>query len=268
MNESGNNQYVDFTRIFRTPRTSDNIPPKASDLLVAAPRTREPLMDELRNTWMGRSYYLLVDRGLMPIAGRIGLTPNQATVMGLAAAVLAPGGYLLHPLAGAGLVLLSGFADTMDGMLARSRQQASMYGAFLDSCLDRISDGFYLMGIWVLFWPDHHPLAGGVVMGMCVMTTFLISYTKARAESLGAPLVGGLMERAARIVYLLVWSLAVALVPAAKDMVLWTGALIYLFLTGATAGRRMILARPLLEHVGGRKDTETPRSSTAPIGNK
>jgi CDP-diacylglycerol---glycerol-3-phosphate 3-phosphatidyltransferase len=225
-------------------------------------------MDELRRTWMGRSYYRLVDRGLMPIAARIGLTANQATMMGLAAAVLVPAGFLLHPLAGAGLILLSGFADTLDGMLARSRGQLSVYGAFLDSCLDRVSDGFYLMGIWVLFWPDHHPLAGGLVMGMCLTATYLISYAKARAESLGAPLAGGLMERAARIVYLLVWTLAVAAVPAADGTVLWTGALLYLMLTGTTAGRRMARARVLLEQAGNRqadgKETDKPLFSTAP----
>lgn len=207
-------------------------------------------MDELRNAWAGRIYCRLVDRLLLPVAARVGLTPNQATMLGAALAVLVPAGYLVHPLAGAGLILLSGFADTVDGMLARGRQQSSMYGAFLDSCLDRVSDGFYLMGVWILFWPDHRPLAGGLVMGMCLTTTFLISYAKARAESLGAPLAGGLMERAARIVYLLLWSLAVAAVPSAQGITLWTGALFYLVLTGATAGRRMILVRPLLEEGG------------------
>ncbi|MDD3619889.1 MAG: CDP-alcohol phosphatidyltransferase family protein [Desulfobulbaceae bacterium] len=209
-------------------------------------------MDELRNTWMGRSYYRLVHRGLMPLAERVGLTANQATALGLAAAVLVPAGYLFHPLAGAGMILLSGFADTMDGMLARSRKQPSMYGAFLDSCLDRVSDGLYLMGIWILFWPDHHPLAGGLVMGMCLISTSLISYAKARAESLGAPLAGGLMERAARIVYLLAWTLAVAAIPGAEGTVLWAGALLYLALTGATAGRRMFLAKVLLDRGGNR----------------
>jgi CDP-diacylglycerol---glycerol-3-phosphate 3-phosphatidyltransferase len=225
------------------------------------PHLRAVDMDELRNTWMGRSYYRLVDRGLMPIVDRTGLTANQATMMGLAAAVLVPAGFLLHPLAGAGLILLSGFADTVDGMLARSRRQLSVYGAFLDSCLDRVSDGFYLMGIWVLFWPDHHPLAGGLVMGMCLTSTYLISYAKARAESLGVPLAGGLMERAARVIYLLAWSLAVAAVPAAGGTVLWTGALLYLVLTGTTAGRRMAMAKRLLERTDG-KETEQPPSST------
>lgn len=209
-------------------------------------------MDELRNSWAGRVYCRLVDRVLLPVASRLGLTPNQATMLGAAAAVLVPAGCLVHPLAGAGLILLSGFADTVDGMLARGRQQSSAYGAFLDSCLDRVSDGFYLMGVWILFWPDHHPLAGGLVMGMCLTTTFLISYAKARAESLGARLAGGLMERAVRIVYLLIWTLAVAAVPSAQGITLWSGALLYLVLTGVTAGRRMFLARPLLGEGGVR----------------
>jgi phosphatidylglycerophosphate synthase len=145
------------------------------------------------------------------------------------------------------LILLSGMADSMDGMLARRRGTSSSYGAFFDSCLDRISDGFYLAGIWVLFWPDHHPLAGGLMMTACMSASFLVSYSKARAESLGVPLSGGLMERAARTVYLLGWALVLALVPSARGLLLWTGAAIYLGLTASTAGGRMRRARRLME---------------------
>jgi len=223
--------------------------------LGAGYKSRIVEVGEMRNTGMGHSYYRLIDRWLIPLAEWAGLTPNQTTVLGLAAAILVPAGYLLHPLAGAGLILASGLADSMDGLLARSRQQSSAYGAFLDSCMDRISDGFYLMGIWVLFWPDHYPLAGGLVMAACLTATFLVSYTKARAESLGAAMDGGLMERAARIVYLLVWSLALAALPSAGGTLLWAGALVYLGLTAVTVGRRMLRARDLLEP-GGKPPAE------------
>jgi len=203
-------------------------------------------MVELRDTRIGRSYYRLIGRWLLPLAERTGLTPNQMTLLGLAAAALTPAGFFFHPLAGASLILLSGLADSIDGMLARRTGKPSVHGAFLDSCLDRISDSFYLMGVWILFWPDHHPLAGGLVMAACLTSTFLISYTKARAESLGALLTGGLMERAARIVYLLVWSLIFAAFPSASGWTLWIGALLYLSLTSATAGRRMLAANKKL----------------------
>lgn len=200
----------------------------------------------MRQTWIGRRYLALVERRLMPLAERAGLTPDRATLAGMLLALLVPAGFLCHPLAGAVLILLSGVADSMDGMLARRRAAPSTYGAFFDSCLDRISDAFYLAGFWVLFWPDHHPLAGGLMTIACISASFLVSYSKARAESLGVPLSGGLMERAARTLYLVVWSLLLAAVPAARGLLLWTGAAIYLALTAATAVGRMRRARRLM----------------------
>jgi phosphatidylglycerophosphate synthase len=205
----------------------------------------------MRQTWIGRRYLALVERRLMPQAERLGITPDRATLAGLLLALMVPPGFLWHPLAGAILILGSGVADSMDGMLARRRGSPSAYGAFFDSCLDRISDGFYLAGIWVLFWPDHHPLAGGLMMTACMTASFLVSYSKARAESLGAPLSGGMMERAARIVYLVGWSLALALAPSARGLLLWAGAAVYLVLTAGTAGGRMRRARRLM-------NTDTP----------
>jgi phosphatidylglycerophosphate synthase len=201
----------------------------------------------MRETWIGRRYLALVDRHLMPLAERMGMTPDRATLTGMLLAVMVPLGFLWHPLAGAALILGSGVADSMDGMLARRRGSTSVYGAFFDSCLDRISDGFYLAGIWVLFWPDHHPLAGGLMMTACMTASFLVSYSKARAESLGVSLNGGLMERAARTVYLVGWSLALGVTPGARGLLLWTGAAIYLVLTASTAGGRMRRARRLMK---------------------
>jgi phosphatidylglycerophosphate synthase len=201
----------------------------------------------MRETWIGRRYLALVESRLMPLAERLGITPDRATLAGMLLALLVPAGFLCHPLAGAALILLSGVADSMDGMLARRRGTASVYGAFFDSCLDRVSDASYLAGIWVLFWPDHFPLGGGLMMVACITTSFLVSYSKARAESLGVPLNGGLMERAARTVFLVVWSLALAAAPAARGVLLWAGAALYLVLTAATAGGRIRRARRLLK---------------------
>jgi CDP-diacylglycerol---glycerol-3-phosphate 3-phosphatidyltransferase len=204
----------------------------------------------MRETWIGRRYLALVDRCLMPLAERMGMTPDRATVAGLLLALMVPLGFLWHPLAGTALILGSGVADSMDGMLARRQGSSSVYGAFFDSCLDRISDGFYLAGIWVLFWPDHHPLAGGLMMTACMIASFLVSYSKARAESLGVPLSGGMMERAARTVYLVVWSLALAMSLSGRGMLLWTGAAIFLMLTAGTAAGRMRRARRLMKAGG------------------
>jgi CDP-diacylglycerol--glycerol-3-phosphate 3-phosphatidyltransferase len=202
-------------------------------------------MEELRQTSMARIYYRLIDGGLVPLAIRLGISADQATLLGLAAAVLVPPLFLVHPLAGGGMILLSGLADSLDGLLAR-RGPLKPHGAFFDSCVDRISDSLYLMGIWLLFWPDHYPMAGTMLMAACLTATQLISYVKARAESLGAILTGGLMERAARVIFLLAWTLLLAFFPAWEGAILWTGGLVYLLLTAGTAGRRMAAAKRML----------------------
>ena len=155
-------------------------------------------------------------------------------------AVLAPAGFLLHPLAGGAVILVSSLADSLDGLVARKWQQSTLAGAFLDSCMDRLADVFYLMGFWVLFWPGQHPLAAGLLIMLSIGSTLLISYAKARAESLDLKTPGGIMERAPRVIFLLSWSLALAIFPSLGQELLWGGLIAYLVATSLTAASRVI----------------------------
>ena len=90
------------------------------------------------------------------IAHGIGLTPNIVTIIGFALAVLAALAYAvttqeqpLWLLAAVILLMASGFCDTLDGVLARTYQQASIFGGFFDSLLDRYADAFVLAAIIV-----------------------------------------------------------------------------------------------------------------------
>jgi len=145
-----------------------------------------------------------VERGLGPLGARLrkmGVSADALTVFGLASsvatAVLVATGHLGWAVAG---IALAGLGDLLDGAVARGSGQASPRGAFFDSVTDRVSDAVILMGIaWHLAGesPRLPVLAFGVAA--CSM---LISYERAKAESLGISARGGLMERAERFVML------------------------------------------------------------------
>ena len=194
---------------------------------------------DLRNSSIGTGYYRLLENRLIPILNRRGLKPNQLTITGVALAALVPPGFYLHPVAGFVLMGLSGVADSLDGVLAKNNGSASPEGAFLDSSLDRISDFFYLVGFWILFYRQAHLVVATALFFAALLLTLMISYVKARAEALGASCRVGTMERGWRTVYLLSWALLVCVLPAQRTVVLWIGLLAYLLLTLHTVARRI-----------------------------
>jgi CDP-diacylglycerol--glycerol-3-phosphate 3-phosphatidyltransferase len=152
-------------------------------------------------------------RGLAtPIAtglGRLGLTPNALTIIGFLGTCIAAwaAASQLWLLAGV-LVLVFGIFDLFDGTLARATGKATKLGAFLDSTLDRAGEGIVFLGIVAgLAWSD---LGGGAILaGAAMLASFLVSYTRAKSESLGftsgtGMAAIGLVPREVRIVVLTV----------------------------------------------------------------
>jgi CDP-diacylglycerol---glycerol-3-phosphate 3-phosphatidyltransferase len=140
---------------------------------------------------------------LMSALGRIPVTPNQITVLGVAltfvAAVLAALGHLRW----AGIVLIvAGTFDILDGALARSSGRAYPYGAFLDSTLDRYSEGAIYMGLVFYFASTPGPLQRWLLLATAAALagSFLVSYVRARAQSLGFTCESGLFARPERVV--------------------------------------------------------------------
>ena len=176
-----------------------------------------------------------VDRAVKPIGGalrRTGLSPDQVTAFGLLLAVLTAvaiaSGWL-----GVGLALLicSAVLDVLDGALAKATGRASARGAFFDSVADRVADALVLGAIaWYLM--DHHSGHIALLPVGVLGASMLISYERAKAESLGFEAKGGLMERAERVVVLCVGlAFSFLLIP-----LLW----LMLVLTVATAVQRFI----------------------------
>ncbi len=174
-----------------------------------------------------------VDKGVGPIGsalGRTGLSPDHLTALGLVMAVPAAVAIGTGRLTlGLILLILSAVPDLLDGALAKASGTASRRGAFFDSVSDRVTDAVIMGGVAWYLQTSRHGHVALLPYGILAVST-LISYQRAKAESLGFDAKGGLMERAERIILLCIGLVApVILVP-----ILW----VMLILTAATAVQR------------------------------
>jgi len=164
------------------------------------------------------------------------LKPNTLTWIALAISIIAAGTIATnHLIIGGFLVLLSGLFDILDGALARLTNQATRFGALLDSTFDRISDAILLLGLLALYIRN-----GGtieiVLIFLALISALLTSYIRARAEGLGINCPIGLFTRAERVIIL---ALGLLLNPLYEFSILIT--LLLLVLLGfVTVGQRLV----------------------------
>ena len=176
-----------------------------------------------------------IERAIRPIGlllRRTGMSPDHLTILGMAFAVAAAVAIGRGSLRGGlVLVILAALPDMLDGALAKASNSASQRGAFFDSVVDRVTDSVLFGGVaWYLASDESPHLA---MLPMAIMgVSSLISYERAKAESLGLNAKGGLMERAERIILLCLGLLfPVLLLP-----IMW----IMLALTAVTAVQRFV----------------------------
>ena len=164
---------------------------------------------------------------------RLGLTPNQVTVVGMLISFGAGALIALGQLLPGGLVLaLGGIFDVFDGALARVTGRGSDYGAFVDSTLDRYSEAAVLVGIAVYFAARPDGRLGVLFTLVALVGSFLVSYARARAQSLGFTCEGGLFARPERVV------VTVAGLVLGPTVLLWVMGLLAI-LTNVTAAQRI-----------------------------
>jgi CDP-diacylglycerol--glycerol-3-phosphate 3-phosphatidyltransferase len=137
---------------------------------------------------------------------RVGLTPDAVTILGTIVAVagaltLFPMGHLF---AGTLVVWFFVLFDMLDGAMARERGGGTRFGAVLDATCDRVSDGAVFCGLlwWIAFGLHDRLLV--VATLICLVTSQVISYIKARAEASGLRGDGGIIERPERLIIVLV----------------------------------------------------------------
>ncbi|QAY62754.1 CDP-alcohol phosphatidyltransferase family protein [Xylanimonas allomyrinae] len=161
------------------------------------------MFSRLRSTM--QALFTPMAKGLM----RLGVSPDAVTiagtvvVTGLALGLLPTG----HLFLGALLIGVFALFDSLDGVLARLSGRSGPWGAFLDSTLDRISDGAVFAGItlWFVLHPDvAHQRWGAAAALACLVLGGVVPYARARAESVGADAHVGIAERSDRLVIALV----------------------------------------------------------------
>ena len=145
-------------------------------------------------------------RGLAtPIAagfGRLGLTPNALTIIGFAGTVAAAAAAALQAWLLAGvLVIAFGVFDLFDGALARATGRATRFGAFLDSTLDRTGESLVYAGVAVGCAAAGF-VEGVLLAGLAAAFASGVTYTRAKAESLGARGEVGVAPRPERLILL------------------------------------------------------------------
>ena len=134
---------------------------------------------------------------------RLRVNPNTVTTLGFLVTISAGIAFFLgHVRIAGALVLLGGFLDIVDGQVARGTGQATVFGSFYDSTLDRISEVVVFLGIFSLYGGGHPDFGYPwmvYTVALAMAGSLMVSYTRARAESLGLDCNVGMMQRTERV---------------------------------------------------------------------
>lgn len=225
-------------------------------LVYAAIRKRNPpipAIEELDkrhhskflNRWF-KEYWFWVTSPVEKIALKFGLTPNFFTTLGFCIAALAGFFYFFDRLGLAGwCVIIGGTCDMFDGRIARLTKKSSASGAFYDSVMDRFGEMVTFIGLaahyhntWVFYF---------VVLS--IIGSMMVSYARARGESVGVNCQEGTMQRPERIVYLgvgsifspVLWKIFSSFIPALRPDFLLVAAIVMIgIMTNFTAIHRTL----------------------------
>lgn len=168
---------------------------------VEMEKSKEPIWKPVTH-WIGAGGGWLLRHVVSGLAAT-GITPNVLTVVGMVVNVWAAVLFAYGEFRGAAAVLfLAGFLDMADGQVARRAGRVTAFGAFLDSTLDRYSDLGLYMGLVVHYTLVGRPFYMGLA-AVAMASSFMVSYARARAESLIPLCKVGFLERPERLVLLI-----------------------------------------------------------------
>jgi phosphatidylglycerophosphate synthase len=200
--------------------------------------------------------------GVAALLAPTGIPPNVITwcalVANLWAGMLFAAGRFR---AAGGMMLLAGFCDLVDGPVARRQNRVSLFGAFLDSILDRYSDLILFLGLLV-YYAQVNRFLYAVLAGASMAGAVMVSYAKARAESLVPTTEIGFWERPERLVLMIVAALANRM-----EIALWILAIgpnitvihriVHTWRRTAGSGANVLPVRPQAHPEGAPDSTET-----------
>ncbi|MBA2687262.1 MAG: CDP-alcohol phosphatidyltransferase family protein [Gemmatimonadaceae bacterium] len=149
--------------------------------------------------------YLRIISPIADLLVRTGVSPNTLTTVGTLCTLGGSVAYGMgHIKTGGWIIGITAIFDVLDGTVARKSGKSTVFGAFYDSTLDRVADGGVLLGLAYFFAtsPVHQSLRMVVICFLCLIGTYLISYTRARAEALGIDAKVGIMQRPERVILL------------------------------------------------------------------
>jgi CDP-diacylglycerol--glycerol-3-phosphate 3-phosphatidyltransferase len=185
-----------------------------------------------------------VTRVITPVASlalRLGITPNAVTWVGAIAVVIVA--LYFYPkgefVTGTIVISLAALSDLFDGTMARiSKAGSSLWGGFLDSTIDRITDSAILVGVSIYLIQSDDQLVPVVLVTL--LTGMLVPYVRAKAESFGIQCSGGVAERTERLIIALT---AIGFEGLGVPYSLAIGMWLLAFLGTFTVIQRMIIVR-------------------------
>lgn len=196
----------------------------------------------------------LILRGIVWALMTLQVKPNHLTFLGFVTSIWAAFVFASGHFFSAGLVLiLAGLFDMVDGMVARTANTATPFGAFFDSVMDRYSDLIIYLGL-IIYYGQQDRFTYVVLVSVAMMGSVLISYTRARAECLIPSCKVGFLERPERLVLLIIGSFY------SMEPVLWAIAVI----GNWTVIHRILHTRSQMRPSGQPRDQA--RSGQAPSG--
>ncbi len=169
---------------------------------------------------------------------RTPITPNALTWSGILVTAVAVGLIITGHLFAAGFVVLAaGFFDILDGALARSSNRTTRFGAVLDSTLDRAAEAALLLGIMIFYLLNTSERSFVVVLlaNVTMICSFLVSYIRAKAETIGVDCEVGLFTRTERVIVL-----ALGLLLNRIDYALIVALAIIAFFSFVTVNQRLL----------------------------
>ncbi len=161
----------------------------------------QPHVSEKRS-FLVKRYYDTIEIGIRPLI-RLGIRPNFISFASLLVALISAVFYSQGAFfAGGSFLLVTGFLDTLDGTIARLTGKTTKFGALLDSTLDRYAEFFLFFGLLIYF----HDVWVFYIVLLALMGSVMVSYIKAKGQSLGTTRSIGLMQRPERLILMILGS--------------------------------------------------------------